>query len=513
MNLYKLMKMAVGHGLPQPVKLAGLAMLYRLRRRTAGVFLDPVLACNLRCRMCYFSDPVKRASMKGFMSDSQLDDRAKALFPYALKLQIGCGAEPTLYPRLEEIITLGRQYGVPYISLTSNGQLIGSGKCPLEPLVRAGLNELTLSLHGTTREVYENLMPGADFDTFGRLTTEIARVKRLFPEFKLRVNYTVNSLNVLDLKDDRFWNLWHEDGMPDIVQLRPVQKIGESNWQDFDPQLLERIYNDDSKERPFEHHIYGYDIDASAIAAASANVKAAGLTNDITLAVQPIQKFTQPAQKSIIVTNPPYGERISSPNLLGLYHTLGERLKHQFVGGDAWIIGFREETFAQIGLKPSLKISLYNGSLNCLFNKYTIFSGQLDKYRAEGGELKTDEERQRNAQRKRLKPHRDYKPQRDDRDDIDSEIPDYILRRHRQFVSNEQRQARKARYNDYDSSDNHGSDSDQAPRHSSGPRHSDRGYSPAHDSHRNFDKGGGKKYGSYKDRKDFKPNKGGRHFD
>ena len=284
-------------------------------------------------------------------------------------------------------------------------------------------------------------------------------------------------------------------------------------WQDFDPQLLERIYNDDSKERPFEHHIYGYDIDASAIAAASANVKAAGLTNDITLAVQPIQKFTQPAQKSIIVTNPPYGERISSPNLLGLYHTLGERLKHQFVGGDAWIIGFREETFAQIGLKPSLKISLYNGSLNCLFNKYTIFSGQLDKYRAEGGELKTDEERQRNAQRKRLKPHRDYKPQRDDRDDIDSEIPDYILRRHRQFVSNEQRQARKARYNDYDSSDNHGSDSDQAPRHSSGPRHSDRGYSPAHDSHRNFDKGGGKKYGSYKDRKDFKPNKGGRHFD
>lgn len=159
-------------------------------------------------------------------------------FPIPLKLQIGCGAEPTLYPRLEEIITLGRRYGVPYISLTSNGQLIGSGKCPLEPLVRAGLNELTLSLHGTTREVYENLMPGADFDTFGRLTTEIARVKRLFPEFKLRVNYTVNSLNVLDLKDDRFWNLWHEDGMPDIVQLRPVQKIGESDWQDFDPQPL-----------------------------------------------------------------------------------------------------------------------------------------------------------------------------------------------------------------------------------------------------------------------------------
>lgn len=127
---------------------------------------------------------------------------------------------------------------MPYISLTTNGQLIGSGKCPLEPLVRAGLNELTLSLHGTTQEVYENLMPGANFETFCRLTAEIARVKRLYPDFKLRVNYTVNSLNVHDLKGDRFWNLWHEGGLPDIVQLRPVQKIGDSDWKDFDPQPL-----------------------------------------------------------------------------------------------------------------------------------------------------------------------------------------------------------------------------------------------------------------------------------
>lgn len=58
------MKMAVGHGLPRPVKLTGLAAMFRLRRRTAGVFLAPVMACNLRCRMCYFSDPKKRAQMK-----------------------------------------------------------------------------------------------------------------------------------------------------------------------------------------------------------------------------------------------------------------------------------------------------------------------------------------------------------------------------------------------------------------------------------------------------------------
>lgn len=244
MDMYMLIKLAVGHGLPRPIKLAGLATMFRLRRRTAAVFLDPVLACNLRCRMCYFSNPEKRASMKGIISDSNLNVYAKAIFPYALKLQIGCGAEPTLYPNLEQIIALGRQYDVPYISLTTNGQLIGSGKYSLESLIRAGLNELTLSLHGTTREMYENLMPNASFETFGKLTTEIARVKRLFPDFKLRVNYTVNSLNVHDLKGDRFWRLWHEGGAPDIVQLRPVQKIGESDWKDFDPKPLTDNYDD-----------------------------------------------------------------------------------------------------------------------------------------------------------------------------------------------------------------------------------------------------------------------------
>lgn len=235
--------MAVGRGLPQPVKLVGLATMFRLRRRTAGVFLDPILSCNLRCRMCYFSDPEKRASMKGIMADEELQICAKALFPYAIKLQIGCGAEPTLYPDLEGIIKLGRSYNVPYISLTSNSQLIGNGKVSLETLVRAGLNELTLSLHGTTKEIYENLMLGASFDTFKKLTAEIARVKKLYPDFKLRVNYTVNSLNVHDLEGSKFWDLWHDGGEPDIVQLRPVQKIGNSDWQDFNPKPLVELYD------------------------------------------------------------------------------------------------------------------------------------------------------------------------------------------------------------------------------------------------------------------------------
>ena len=112
-------------------------------------------------------------------------------------------------------------------------------------------------------------------------------------------------------------------------------KYAFENWKDFDKELFDQIYNDDSEEREFTHHIYAYDLDRNAVAIAQANAKAAGVANDMTIAPQPIQQFKQPEEKAIMITNPPYGERISSPNLLGLYRTLGERLKHQFIDNEA----------------------------------------------------------------------------------------------------------------------------------------------------------------------------------
>ena len=132
-------------------------------------------------------------------------------------------------------------------------------------------------------------------------------------------------------------------------------------WNDFDKDLFDEIYNDDSNEREFNHKIYGYDIDIKAVNTARLNVKAAGLTSDITITEQDFKDFTQPEEKSLIVTNPPYGERISTPDLLGTYRMIGDRLKHQFQGNDAWVLSYREECFEQIGLRPSVKIPLYNG--------------------------------------------------------------------------------------------------------------------------------------------------------
>lgn len=154
-------------------------------------------------------------------------------------------------------------------------------------------------------------------------------------------------------------------------------------WVDFDQELFDDIYNDDSQEREFKHKIYGYDNNSKANAIAIHNIKAAGVSKDVILKLQPFQQFEQPTEKSIMITNPPYGERISSRDLLGLYQMIGERLKHAFAGNTAWILSYREECFDQIGLKPSAKIPLNNGSLECEFRRYDIFDGKYKEYKKE----------------------------------------------------------------------------------------------------------------------------------
>ena len=180
-------------------------------------------------------------------------------------------------------------------------------------------------------------------------------------------------------------------------------------WPDFDREMFDMIYNDDSGEREFNHHIYGYDSDMKAVNTARKNVMAAGLSKNITVDCRDFKEFTQPAEKSILVTNPPYGERISTQNLLGTYRMIGERLKHQFKDNDAWILSYREECFREIGLKPSIKIPVYNGSLECEFRRYQLFDGKMNDFRRDGGIIKTNEEKREMAAKHRFKKNREFK--------------------------------------------------------------------------------------------------------
>jgi putative N6-adenine-specific DNA methylase len=162
-------------------------------------------------------------------------------------------------------------------------------------------------------------------------------------------------------------------------------------WLDFDSQLFEEVYNDDSSEKKFDFKCFGSDISPKAIENANVNIKNAGLSKYIDLSVKSFQQYAEAPKNGILITNPPYGERISPDDILALYGMIGERLKHVFMGYNAWILSYKDECFENIGLKPKEKIKLMNGELECEYRCYELFEGKNKDYKKELGTRRNDE--------------------------------------------------------------------------------------------------------------------------
>ena len=155
-------------------------------------------------------------------------------------------------------------------------------------------------------------------------------------------------------------------------------------WPDYDEELFNSIYNDDSKEREFTHKIYGSDIEGKAIAIARANVKNAGLIKYIELERRDFNDIEQVPASGTLISNPPYGERLNVEDIDQFYRDLGSKLKHTFRGYNAWFICYDKEQYFKIGLKPSVKYALNNGGLDCELLQYVIFEGAYNEMRGRG---------------------------------------------------------------------------------------------------------------------------------
>ncbi|MGZ0015416.1 radical SAM protein [Yeosuana sp. AK3] len=236
MDVYKLLKLnrkIKSHR----IKFFALFLLHKFNKRYLSVNLDPILACNLRCKMCYFSDNNYLKSIKGKaqFKEEEIQQIAKTIFKRALKLQIGCGTEPTVYKNLKNIVALGKKYNVPYISITTNANLLDEEK--IEDLLKAGLNEFTISLHGVYKVSYEIFMKKANYEKFQNAFKAFEKLKTKY-DFKVRINYTFNKDNFFELQD--LFKQFNGKGF-DILQIRPIRKIGDTEYNDFD---LESIRND-----------------------------------------------------------------------------------------------------------------------------------------------------------------------------------------------------------------------------------------------------------------------------
>jgi len=114
-----------------------------------------------------------------------------------------------------------------------------------------------------------------------------------------------------------------------------------------------------------------------------------------------------------MITNPPYGERITAENMEDLYALIGSKLKNIFKGYHAWIIAAKNEFVNKIGLAPSEKIPILNGSIECELREYIIFEGDYKSFRREGNRLREidDKKAEKRADRKKEfgKARRDFR--------------------------------------------------------------------------------------------------------
>ncbi|MCD4679472.1 MAG: RNA methyltransferase [Bacteroidales bacterium] len=154
------------------------------------------------------------------------------------------------------------------------------------------------------------------------------------------------------------------------------QSFGFEKWKDFDAEAWEKIKDDAiAGQQEFEHKIIGSDISGKMISISRNNIRNARMHKDIDLQASNITDYIPPAGKGIMITNPPYGERMKVEDVKSLYKKIGDTLKKNYAGYDAWIISSDLEAHKFVGLRPSRKIKVFNGPLECRFLKFSIYEG------------------------------------------------------------------------------------------------------------------------------------------
>ena len=160
-------------------------------------------------------------------------------------------------------------------------------------------------------------------------------------------------------------------------------------WKDFDGELWRSIKREaDDAITDFDFEIIGSDRSAKAIDIARQNLHKAHLHKDVKLFKQQMDAIVPPEGGGLLLINPPYGERLEEEDIIALYASVGDSLKKNFKGWQAWIISSDFTALKHVGLKPSKKYTVYNGPLECKFARFDVFEGKYKdmKAKASSGE-------------------------------------------------------------------------------------------------------------------------------
>lgn len=157
------------------------------------------------------------------------------------------------------------------------------------------------------------------------------------------------------------------------------EEFGFQRWKKFMP-FNEELWNiifDGAVNRITDHKqvILGGELSPNVAKKAKENIKHAKVDDVVSIKNCDMKDFEVPAGRGVVVINPPYGERMIKDNIDELYKMMGDTFKQKFSGYDCWILSSNIDALKNVGLRPSRKITLFNGQLECKFMKYEMYQG------------------------------------------------------------------------------------------------------------------------------------------
>ena len=207
--------------------------------RYLNVFIEQNNTCNLKCRMCGFSDSRVAAVPRYHMPAGLFEAIARQVFPATTYLHMSLMTEPFMTADFPDRLMLVTRYGVPYSRVVTNGTLLT--EAAIEKILDSQITSLTFSIDGGTREIYEEIRVGARFDT---VLAKIDRFRNLRDRLgatlpRLQINHVLMQRNVDHF--DEFLTLL-DSIRPEQVDVRTIEPMTyTTGLESKDPAFFEKV--------------------------------------------------------------------------------------------------------------------------------------------------------------------------------------------------------------------------------------------------------------------------------
>lgn len=156
-----------------------------------------------------------------------------------------------------------------------------------------------------------------------------------------------------------------------------ARKFGFMRWLDYDENLFRKLHAEalagEMSHAPCP--IVGSDVNKKSVQIARENVQNAGLAHVVRIERRALEDESPPPPPGVMIVNPPYGVRQEEENLAARYKMIGDVLKQKYQGYIACVFTGNREAAKHIGLRPSRRIELYNGPIDCRLLRFEIYAG------------------------------------------------------------------------------------------------------------------------------------------